>query len=376
MPVLLPEDDALRREIVARMEVLHAGRRELGALALVSPSTLPGRAAVSGLLLAARSIPHQRSDIEAVDWLVDDWDFTLHRILDHETRDDAGRVPGARQCLESLRKSLREAGSPSAIHDLVGAVDATCRTVYGRAWVEPTIDVQTASAVRLGRRGADAPGAGWEGTDGDCFAMSAKTVRTAESVTVTLSLWLKEFGPETYAALPRLLMHELFCHVVGGHDPDDVSQNSSFAEGWMDWAAEYYFRRDLLGRNEGVPDTYSYASESLMTALDRRGPEGAARITGRHNAAALASWLTRVGDGMSQDEASQATADLAVAVNLLRCPLSVKTLFTEELGTLGLRRPDDENRVTAALRRWSRGALAPAELVATVTADTHRWHPW
>lgn len=97
------------------------------------------------------------------------------------------------------------------------AVAADC---YEASW-PPAVELQLAT---LGHPPRD-----------DRFAVSGSTKRGA-SVTVTLKIQIRRFGPWSLAAVWSVLAHELIAH-AGAQQGLDIDEASPWAEGVMDWAA-------------------------------------------------------------------------------------------------------------------------------------------
>jgi hypothetical protein len=89
----------------------------------------------------------------------------------------------------------------------------------------------------------------------------------------------RELGPEAFAVLPRVLLHELICH-VGARDDDPPDPRSPFAEGLMDWASRVYLDRwsyELLGADMHGAAT-AHAEQSAESF--KSGPTSEAREVG------------------------------------------------------------------------------------------------
>jgi hypothetical protein len=376
VPVVIDLDQGLRSEIVARTAVLHAGREHLKALGDSSPSTLPGRKAVTDLLVAARSIPRQiGSDADATRWLREQWDGSLQQVLDYETRDDGARLDRVRHTLAAIRSCLARPDQPGALMTLFELVCSVCREVYrGQGctdWAEPTLTVEL-SRGDLGAPSPDAPDVRpGDGSDG--YAMTAQTFPAAQGetgATVLLCLRLKDFGPKSYAALPRLLMHECFCHAVTGHTRGH-DQFSPFAEGWMDWAADHYFEEHLLPADPEFEGSARHHGRGLTEALCRRTPAGDKRVAGMDVAETVCRWFRAqfVGQGLRRSEAEyearRSTAALAVQVNLTPHELAVKECLTSALGEL-------PGWLITGLRQWLREEATAADLLEAASRATER----
>ena len=69
----------------------------------------------------------------------------------------------------------------------------------------------------------------------DIYSIDACTTLVNGEPQVELQIFLSEFDASWLMAVPRLLVHELICH-VHAHD-DAIDNRSVWAEGVMDWTA-------------------------------------------------------------------------------------------------------------------------------------------
>jgi hypothetical protein len=149
----------------------------------------------------------------------------------------------------------------------------------------------------------------------DLYAVLAKATLATPTVAsiVTLMIYPNGLGPATFAALPGLLAHECIAHVPA--EQDRVKNDSSFAEGFMDWAARYFFDGSishLLPELSAVAKTHvGPFSELFASPLTK---EGRARRLGRLAADHLVA-LTIAELGVSDIEAAAIVARLARDLN-------------------------------------------------------------
>jgi hypothetical protein len=151
-----------------------------------------------------------------------------------------------RQICTALAQAIPH-GDPYA--DLYGRCEAAAAQMYGTAW--PVPDPFELEAYSAHPRGL---------TDG--YTVGGST--DASGRAVRLQLCPLNFGPEAFAVIARVLLHELICHVgAGDNDPPDPL--SPFAEGLMDWASLHFLHNwayDLCG---------GYANAAIMHALQSAG---------------------------------------------------------------------------------------------------------
>jgi hypothetical protein len=132
-----------------------------------------------------------------------------------------------RPVLEGVSKQLAEnASCGDPFDDLYTRCEAACAQLYGRAWLSPApFEVRAISAHPRSLS--------------DAYVIDGSTTRPVDGRGVRLKLCPTEFGPEVFAVLARVLLHELICH-VGAGDGEDADPLSPFAEGLMDWTSLHY----------------------------------------------------------------------------------------------------------------------------------------
>jgi|tagenome__1003787_1003787.scaffolds.fasta_scaffold20986091_6 hypothetical protein len=311
----------VQAEIAARTSVLHAVRHHSQRLVRLAPGALRAEKALVDLRLASMSVPQQRGpreseDEAAVRWLAEDWRFSLRTAADYREQLGDGRDAEAVALLRDLHLSLRECRTGNVIDAWFDRICDLGLRIYGwEDWQRPVLKLSVAH-----RR----PG----GTS-DPYSMTARTHRGGTGpATITLTLHLEDFGPESYAALPRLLAHECLCHAVGGHPRRYAHNDSIFAEGWVDWAVGEIFPHWAGKWDREFADIAVQHGIALTEHLVQRD-SGWARAVGGDHARSIARWLGRE---LGDDRAGRvATTRLAFALNLASGSLAIKDEITEQL---------------------------------------------
>jgi hypothetical protein len=171
----------------------------------------------------------------------------------------------------------------------------------------------------------------------DLYAVLAKVTPAtpAAAPVVTLMIYPNGLGPATFAALPGLLAHECICHVPAKQDR--VKNDSSFAEGFMDWAAQYFFDGSiahLLPELSAAAKAHAGPFGELFASP--RTQEGRARRLGRLAADHLVA-LTIEELGISDLEAAAIVARVARDLNRHQAPITAKDLLVAKI--LAVARP-------------------------------------
>lgn len=156
-----------------------------------------------------------------------------------------GALPGQKDAGEAaILAALDDAATKLSPEDPFAAMyrrwEAEAAALYGEAWQEPA-----AFALRttFGHPRAKPPA--------DLYAVDAQTGSPADGRGVTIRLRRNKITSHVWAVLPRLLSHELICH-VGAADPDSPNSLSEFAEGFMDDASMQYLARWLPDLEPGL----------------------------------------------------------------------------------------------------------------------------
>lgn len=209
-----------------------------------------------------------------------------------------------------------------ALRSLFCEICDLCAEVYRDAWRPPVLHLTVPRATP--RTGAE------PGTAPRVTAVTAHAVTTRPEdgpPVVQLTLSPKGFRSDSVADLARLLIHACFCKVVTGHA--ESHPGSPFAEGWLDWAADYPFRR--WAARCGTPlSAARTVPESPDLALTIRSSADHARTVGRAAAERLCGWWRD--SGCADPTARVLTARLALEVNLADRDLARKDGLTVLLG--------------------------------------------
>lgn len=345
MPVTSPYpglEPWMWRSLLARAVVFHATRTRLAQFSDHVGNGGVVDYALRDLELRAREYAARDVDENtAVTLVVEAWDARLTETLGLEQLDAT-----ARELLTELQVLVRCAHAHDPFHKIFTGITTLAKALYGDAWRTATLGV---AHIRQHPRG----GSGYA----DPYAVTALTPwppSVAEAV-VELHIHHDEFGPAAFAALPILLTHECVCHVPARQDR--ASNDSTFAEGLLDWVA-YVFHEQWAGKLDvGLATAARRHAETLRTVLARRtdSAEGRARVVGHTAAETLRAWFEdRCGHG--PDESKLTVARLGVQLNQVDRRLADKDHFVSLLHW-PLPPPLEE-----VLHRWEDGQV-PASAV-------------
>lgn len=306
------------RSLLARAAVFHATRTRLSQFCDHVDNGGAVEFVLRDLELQAREWAARDVDDEtAVTRVVEAWDARLTDTLGLEHLDAT-----ARQLLEELRVLVRCARGHDPFRRLFAGISALAGALYGDAWRTATLGV---AHIRRHPRG--------ESARTDPYVVTAMTPwpPSVTEAVVELHVHHDDFGPAAFAALPILMTHECVCHVAARQDR--ASNDSTFAEGLLDWIA-YVFHEQWAGKLdvELAPAARRHA-DVLRTVLTRRtdSAEGRARLIGHVAAETLRLWFeARCGHG--PDESKLAVAQLGVQLNTVDRPLADKDHFVSLLG--------------------------------------------
>jgi len=325
------------RGLLARAAVFHAARGRLGHLVdLADEAEI--RLILGELEVTAKRLARQDADDGAtVAALVGAWEAAIDRVLSAGGADSAVSA-----LLTELRALVGCARDDDPFQGLLRGIESQAKLLYGKAWRPTTLSVAYLSSHPRPR-------------SPDPYAVTAVTPwpRQAEVAEIELHVCCDLFGPAMYAALPMVLTHECVCHVPARQDK--AKNDSSFAEGLLDWAAYYFF--DLWAGK--VDLELAPAARRHAVRLREVLYEGnSARIAGHAAAEQLRAWFE---SELSQTGAQSTTsvARLAVELNTAEGSLAAKDEFVSLVG--GMPMPPE---VDAALRRWATGELDPSQLLA------------
>lgn len=261
--------------------------------------------AIGQMHIAARgACANAGGDAEAVTLACEQWSSALKEL------DGEGLGLEERQVLRRLRDQVSAATDEDPYKLLFVAVADRAAAVYGDAW--PGCDLDVAKLIEPPRDGRDP------------YALSGAT-RSDTTPVVELALFAEGLGPATWAAVPSILVHEAVCHVAarqGGR----VDNASPFAEGFMHWAASWFFFTWLDSLDADLAQAAREQAGPLWTALTPPASSaGSARQRGVRAAGRLTSWFA--GRGLSLTEAEMRVAHLAVALNREEASLARKDHF-------------------------------------------------
>lgn len=348
MPTLSPYDlePWMWRNLLARAAVFHATRTKLSELC----DHIDKGGAVQGALLdlemwAEEFAAYDDDDETTVTKVVAAWDEQLTARLGRSQLDTE-----TRELLAELQALARLASWDDPFRETFARITALTRIIYGDGWRSATLDV-----AHIGRH----PRAGH-----DPYPLTAVTPWDSSKPEAKVQLHIRcdKFGPAAFAALPMLLIHECICHVPACQDKAD--NQSTFAEGLMDWVAYHYHDRWAVKLDRGLAPSARLHAASLRQVLTRAdSPEGRARRIGHQAAENLQAWF-EAECGQHYQESPVTVALLAVQLNQVKRDLADKDRFVSLLGSA---MPPDVER---ALHAWESGRIGGEELLATAVPET------
>jgi hypothetical protein len=317
------------------LAVFHAVRPHLQDFQEMAGRTLRGQKAMTDLLVGAHSLPSALNDDgDGIKWLAHYWIRSLQLTSKFPSHDDQSP-----RHTESVLKRLLEALPPDPDeHDPLGRLFA--RVCQESSGIYQDSSIRTRLLVRQIRR--------HPGGRNDPYGVTASTRRRpGRTVDVQLSFCLREFGPETYAVLPMVMVHECVCHVYSGHSEE--CNESIFAEGFMDWAAQFFFTLWILKIDNILEPAARYYATDFARLLPGRSEDGRAREIGHSAARNLNSWFKRI-DGLHDLESGRRVARFAVELNASNRELAEKDALVDLIfDTLD---DDFPQLLDQALRRW------------------------
>jgi hypothetical protein len=219
------------RSLLARAAVFHATRTRLSQLCDHIDKGGAVEFVLRDLEMRAREWAGRDVDDDtAVTRVVEAWDARLTETLGFEHLDAT-----ARQLIEDLRDLVRCVHSHDPFRRIFTGITAHASALYGDSWRTPTLGV---AHIRGHPRG--------DSTRSDPYVVTAMTPWPPDiEAVVELYIHHDDFGPAAFAALPILLTHECVCHVPARQDR--ASNDSTFAEGLLDWVA-YVFHEQWAGK--------------------------------------------------------------------------------------------------------------------------------
>ncbi|HET9655377.1 MAG TPA: hypothetical protein VFP72_08480 [Kineosporiaceae bacterium] len=236
------------------------------------------------------------------------------------------------------------------LRSLFGEICDLCAEVYRDAWQSPLLRLAVPRATP--RTGTDRAAA---------QRVTAVTTRPEDGPPVVqLTLSPQDFRSDSVPDLARLLVHACFCEVVTGHAGGHPG--SPFVEGWLDWAADYPFRRWVARYGSPLPAARPFEGSPDLTVTIRSAAEHA-RAVGRAAAERLCGWWR--GSGCVDPTARVLTARLALEVNLADRDLARKDGLTVLLG-----QDHYPAALAQALDAWSPTPSGSPRLQAEQVIDT------
>ena len=345
MPTSSPYTDLepmMWSNLLARAAVFYAARTRLAELC---DHITRGGAVLLALLdleMWAREVAAQGlDDASTVTSVISAWDVELAAALNRRQLDAVSR-----DFLSELRELVRSTGADDPFQHFFTRISTLSKTVYGEAWRAATL--QVGHIGRPPREGRDP------------YAVTAVTPWPPDefSTEVHLHIHPERFGPAAFAALPMLLVHECVCHVAARQDR--AANDSTFAEGLLDWVAYRYLEVWAVKLDRELAPAARQHAESLRDVLVTADtPEGWARRVGHRAAENLRVWFETECD-LDPLESPLKVAKLAVELNKVDRPLADKDAFVSVLG------PPVPPSVAHALRQWESGRSSAAQLLDEV----------
>jgi hypothetical protein len=305
------------RSLLARAVVFHATRRRLSQFCDHVAKGGAVQRVLRDLEMDAREWAEcDVDDDTAVSRVIEAWDARLTEILDRRHLD-----PTVRTLIGELRDLVRCACSDDPFRHIFTRITEHASALYGDAWRTATLGV-----AHIGSH----PRGDMTGTDPYVVTAMTPWLPEMPEAVVELQIFHDDFGPAAFAAVPILLTHECVCHVPARQDK--ASNESTFAEGLLDWVA-YVFHEQWAGKLdvELAPAARRHA-EVLRTVLGRGTDKtGRARRIGHDAAESLRSWF-EVSCGHGPHESKLAVAQLGVQLNKVDRSLADKDHFVSLLG--------------------------------------------
>jgi hypothetical protein len=336
------------RSLLVRAAVFHATRRTLGQLCDLAERINAVAMVLAQLQVRAQEVSEDDDDATAVARVVAAWDGDLSQVLElRMVEADALRL------LAEVRARLNRACGADPFRAMFEAVEREARALYGPAWRPVALSLAHIRSHPRQAHAADDP-----------YAVTATTVWSEHSgqdrAEVELQIFADRFGPAAYAAVPMLLTHECVCHVPARQDR--VKNDSTFAEGLLDWAAYHFLSLWAVKLDRELGPTARKHAERLKRVLTGRPGtrEEAARQFGHDAAGSLAAWFESE-CAMSAEESGHRVARLAVELNMVDRPLVAK----ENLVSLLYWPPP---KVEQDLHSWVQGTMTTEQLLDA--ADT------
>ncbi len=328
------------RNILARAAVFDAARARLSELSDHDDRGGIVQGALRDLEMSALEYATNDADDETtVRQVVAAWSLRLTDMLSLTHLDLT-----VRELLTAVHGLSQAARWDDPFQRIFAGVTKLAQGTYGESWREVTLEVaHIGSPPRQG---------------GDPYAVTALTPWPPDDdpAEVHLRIHCARFGPAAYAALPLLLIHECICHVPARQNGAD--NNSTFAEGLLDWVAYDFHERWAAKLDPALAPAARWHANSLRAVLRQADSEASrARALGHRAAEQLQVWF-EVDREQHSMEARLSVVKLAVELNQVYRPLTDKDRF---VSLLGAQLPPI---LEAALRDWDSGLLEAEELLA------------
>jgi hypothetical protein len=326
------------RGLLARAAVFHAARRRLGRLADLADEAAEIGLVLLDLQIAAKQLAQGDAEEGAlIAAVIGACEAAIDRVLSKGSAEASVAI-----LLAELRDLVGGAREDDPFQGLLRGVESQARLLYGDAWRPTTLSVAYMRSHPRGPRSSDP------------YAVTAVTPfpTSPQAAQIELHVCCEMFGPALYAVLPMVLTHECVCHVAARQDR--ANNDSSFAEGLLDWAAYHFFD---LWAGKVDPELAPAARRHAQRLREVLCEGNSARIAGHAAAEQLRAWFESE-LGQTGAESVTSVAHLAVALNKAEGSLAAKDEFVSLIGGLPL--PPD---VDSALRSWAAGRLEPGLLL-------------
>lgn len=328
--------------LLTRAAIFHASRERLSRLfdAADHPDI---QNVLSELSASARNLPEDADDDTAVEAVTAAWAAAINRKLAQPKLDNSDR-----QLLLDLLNLVTGASLSNPLVGILEGIETRARDLYGASWRSVRLSVAPIQSHPHGQAVK---------VSDDPYTISALTSWPPEPDVASVQLIVyDEFGPAAFAAVPMLLMHECICHVPARHD-DDADNQSTFLEGFVDWAAHYFLSQWMGTLDPPFAAAARTHAERLKHVLTGRPSDGTARTFGHEAADTLQTWFENT-CGLTPDESKARVARLGVELNQLDHPLVLKDHFISKIY-----RPLPGD-LAGPLRQWISGNLPTRALLA------------
>lgn len=332
------------RMLLGRAAIFRAVRARLGELADATKDQKKYGTSVSYALnrlyeAVEDAASSASNDQQAVDEVIKKWLKELKRIANRKAVKSKAHELILLNDLYSLAK---HAGAHDPFRELLEKVETQASAVYDLHWRR--VSLSLCHAPEHPRQASLDP-----------YALTALTMIAGRQATIELIICPLKFGPAAYAALPFIFIHETVCHVPARQDM--VDNRSAFAEGFLDWAAAYFFEQWMGGIDADLaPAAIQHGAHLGEILKAGANPAWAQRTYGHRQAIVLATWFqTEI--PCSVEEARAKVTRLAVELNCAEKPLALKDLFVSRL------RSPFSVELRRRLLEWEAGDAAADDLL-------------